>query len=191
MSQLTGVTLLLQRARRGEQVTDDLMPLIYEELHRLAQRHMRSERSGHTLQATALVHEAYLRLVGGDGGPWQDRAHFFAVAATVVRRILVEHARSRHSLKRGAGWRRLPLDAVGQGSAADDERVVRVDEALKRLAEVDAEKARLVELRFFAGLTTREIAEALGTSERTVARGWEFARAWLTRALREACTDGE
>lgn len=185
------VTLLLQRARRGEAVAGELMPLIYDELHRLARRYMRSERSGHTLQATALVHEAYLELVGGRGGPWQDRAHFFAVAANVVRRILVEHARSRRSLKRGGGWQRVPIDALEHGESSADGNVLLVDEALQRLAALDAEKARLVELRFFGGLTNAEIAEAMGVSERTVARNWDFARAWLTRALREDSGDDE
>ena len=180
------VTLLLRRARRGESVTGELMPLIYDELHRLARRHMRSERAGHTLQPTALVHEAYLRLVGSDNGPWQDRAHFFAVAANVVRRILVQHARARRSQKRGGDRQRVSLDEVQPaGAEITNDRVLAVDEALERLAELDPAKARLVELRFFAGLTNAEIADATGVSERTVARGWDFARAWLSRALRE------
>ena len=188
MSPQNDVTLLLQRARRGEAVADELMPMIYDELHRLARRYMRSERAGHTLQATALVHEAYLQLVGGEG-PWQDRAHFFAVAAKVVRRILVEHARSRGSLKRGGGWQRVPIDAVEQGAASASGHVLLVEAALQRLAELDPENAKLVELRFFGGLTNAETAEAMGVSERTVARHWDFARAWLTRALREV--DGD
>lgn len=183
--QPTEVTRLLQRARRGESVADELMPLIYRQLRQLARRWMQSERAGHTLQPTALVHEAWLQLVGSGDGAWQNRAHFFAAAAIVVRRILVEHARSRRSQKRGGGRQRVPLDGSEAAAAGVDEQVLRVDEALERLAALDPDKARLVELRFFAGLTNREIAEAMGISERTVARNWDFARAWLVRALEE------
>ena len=187
MPEQSGV--ILQRASRGESSADELLPPIYESLHRLAQRCMRSERSGHTLQATALVHEAYLQLAGVRQGHWKDRAHYFAAAAAVMRRILVQHARTRHSLKRGRGWRRVPLDFVEAEGAAADERVLQVDEALRRLAALDPDMAHVVELRFFAGLSTREIATAMGTSERTIARRWEFARAWLLRSLREASGD--
>lgn len=184
MSDPDGVTSLLQHAHCSESAARDLIPLVYGELHRLAQRHMRAERAGHTLQPTALVHEAYLQLVNGGGGPWRDRTHFFATAAGIVRRILVEHARSRSSRKRGGGWQRVPLEPLEQGFAPADERVLLVDEVLRRLADVDPEKARLVELRFFGGLTNREVAAALGISLRSVVRSWAFARAWLTDALR-------
>ena len=181
------VTQLLERARRGDRdVADELMPLIYDELRRLAQHHLHHEGPGHTLQATALVNETYLRLVGSDC-PWQDRAHFFAVAATTIRRILVQHARRKGSLKRGGDRVRLDIDpAELQRDQEDvDARVLAVDEALNRLAEIDPEKARLVELRFFAGLTVEETAEALAISPRTAAREWQVARAWLSRALSE------
>jgi RNA polymerase sigma factor (TIGR02999 family) len=179
--------MLLERARRGDRrVADELMPLIYEELRRLAHHHLRQEGPGHTLQATALVNETYLRLVGSDC-TWQNRAHFFAVAATTIRRVLVQHARRKASLKRGGGRARIDVDpALLQQEGDDvDERVLAVDEALNCLAELDADKARLVELRFFAGLTVEEAAVALGISPRSAAREWQVARAWLSRALSE------
>lgn len=181
------ITLLLERARRGDRrVADELMPLIYDELRRLAQHHLSHEGAGHTLQATALVNETYLRLVGSDCS-WQDRAHFFAVAATTIRRILVQHARRKNSVKRGGDRLRVDLDPADLQRQSDDidDRVLAVDEALNRLAEMDPDKARLVELRFFAGLTVEEAAEAMGISPRTAAREWQVARAWLSRELVE------
>lgn len=178
------VTMLLERARKGDRgVVDELMPLIYDELRRLAQHYMHSERAGHTLQATALVNEAYVRLVGSRSEPWQNRAHFFAAAATAIRRILVQHARARNSIKRGGGWQRMDIDPESTASDVADERIEAVDEALCRLAEFDPRKARLVELRYFAGLTNDEAAEVMETSPRTLAREWQVAKAWLSREL--------
>ena len=181
------VTLMLERVRQGDQqVVNELIPLIYGELRRLAQHYMANERPNHTLQATALVNEAYLQLVGSNHGPWQNRAHFFATAAITIRRILVQHARRVTSLKRGGEWKRADFDpAMIESSMHTDEQVLAVDEALTRLAAVDPTKARLVELRFFAGMTTEEMAESLGVSPRTVAREWDLAKAWLSRELAE------
>lgn len=180
------VTLLLDRAQRGDRTaTDELLPLVYDELRALAARTLENERSGHTLQATALVHEAYLRLVGPSDVGWENRAHFFGAAARAIRRILTDHARSRGRLKRGGGaGGRVDLDegqlVAPDGSAPD---FVGIDAALERLAAMDPDKARLVELRFFAGLTMEEAARAMGVSESTAARDWRFARAWLHREL--------
>lgn len=185
------VTVLLDRARRGDRsVTDELMQLVYDELRRLAQHYMGRERPDHTLQATALVNEAYVRLVGSESGPWQNRAHFFAAAAVAIRRIIVQHARAAASQKRGGDWRRADVDPALLSAASVHEQILGVDEALGRLATMDAQKARLVELRYFAGMTTEEIAEALGVSVRTVAREWEMAKAWLSRELSEQDRDG-
>ena len=180
------VTQLLERARHGDRhVVDELMPLIYDELRRLAQYYLTSERSGHTMQATALVNEAYVRLVGSRDEPWQNRAHFFAAAATAIRRILVQHARARNSAKRGGGWQRVELDPDATPVQAADERIEAVDDALCRLAEIDPRKARLVELRYFAGLTNEEASEVMNISPRTLAREWQSAKAWLSRELTE------
>lgn len=160
------------------------MPQIYDELRGLAARCLRSERAGHTLQATALVHEAYLRLARVDAGCWENRVHFRTVAAQLIRRILVQHARSRRSIKRGHAWRRAQLDLAEIACIDSPDDILAVNDALAQLAELDPDKARLVELRFFSGLTIDEIAEALGISPRTAARSWSFARAWLARALR-------
>jgi RNA polymerase sigma factor (TIGR02999 family) len=184
------ITRLLQRARHGEQrAADELMPLIYEELRRLAKHYMRGERPGHTLQATALVHEAYLRLVGGENEPWQSRAHFFAAAAIVVRRILVQHARAAGAAKRGGGWSRADIDMNSVTADNGDAQILAVDEALQKLDALDHRKARLVELRFFTGMSVDEAAEALGVSPRTAAREWDMAKAWLSRELTDAGDD--
>lgn len=188
MSDTGQVTTLLERARRGDrQVAGELMPLIYDELRRLAQHYLKGERPGHTLQATALVNEAYVRLAGGKSGPWQNRAHFFAAAATAIRRILVQHARASASLKRGGDRNRVAIDfdRVPSRTSDVDDQVLAVDAALERLSSIDPQKARLVELRFFAGMTTEEMSESLGISPRTVAREWDLAKAWLTRELME------
>lgn len=191
MTETGTITVLLDRARRGDRsVTDELMQLVYDELRRLAQHYMGRERPDHTLQATALVNEAYVRLVGSESGPWQNRAHFFAAAAVAIRRIIVQHARAAASQKRGGDWRRADVDPALLSAAGVHEQILGVDEALGRLAAMDAQKARLVELRYFAGMTTEEIAEALGVSVRTVAREWEMAKAWLSRELSEQDRDG-
>ena len=160
------------------------MPIVYAELHRIAGRHLRGERSEHTLQSTALVNEAYMRLIEQSRVKWHDRAHFYRIAAKLMRRVLVDYARKHRSAKRGSGQRpaSIDLDAI-QLSAGKSEEVVAVDEALRDLAVFDPELAKLVELRFFAGLTAGEVAELTDLSTATVNRRWRLARAWLFRAL--------
>ncbi len=178
------VTRLLQRCREGEgDALEELLPLVYDELHRLAEARMRRERGDHTLQATALVHEAWLKLVDQRERAWENRNHFLAIAATAMRRILVNHAHGHRAAKRGGDRARVTLDpsAAVLGERADD--LLALDEALTRMADEFPDKARLVELRFFAGLTHEEIAEVQGVSVRTVERGWRLARAWLRREL--------
>jgi len=174
--------LLADWANRDAGARDRLMPIVYEELRRLAHHYMRGEREAHTLQTTALVNEAYLRLAGIDGLQWRDRAHFFAMAATLMRRVLVDHARQRGRDKRGAGVSVMSLDehAIAAAPAVD---VVALDEALERLAAVDPQQSRVVELRFFAGLSVKETAEALGISTATVKRDWSTAKLWLYNEL--------
>ncbi len=174
------VTLLLQAWGDGnKEALDRLTPLVCHELHRIAGRLMAGQRPNHTLQATALVNEAYLRLVDARKVNWHDRAHFFALCARAMRQILVDHARSRHSLKRGAGKVQIQLNeglAAGRPSEAN---LLELDDALNRLAAVDPRKSHVVELRFFGGLNLEETAEALGISTKTVQRDWDMARAWL------------
>jgi len=159
------------------------MPLVYDELRRLAGHYLRLERSDHTLQGTALVHEAYLRLAGQNPPAWQNRAHFFGIAARIMRQILVEHARSRSAAKRGGGGCRLTLDASVAFSNSLDVDIVELDKALESLAELDPQQSRIVELRFFGGLTIEDTSEVLGISPATVKRDWLTARAWLYRAM--------
>jgi RNA polymerase sigma factor (TIGR02999 family) len=179
------VTALLLSWSGGEAAAADrLIPVVYEELHRQAARAMRREGHSHTLQATALVHEAYLRLVDQQRVQWRNRAHFFGIAAEVMRRVLVDHARARDAAKRGGGAQRLTLgDALGVPSDGTDADVLALHEALERLALLDPDQARLVELRYFGGLNIEESAEALGVSPATVKREWAVARAWLRREL--------
>ena len=178
------VTQLLVRWREGDRrALDELMPLVYEELRRLAAHYMRGERPGHTLQTSALVNEAYLRLAAHEEIQWQDRAHFFAVAAQAMRRILVDHARRRGNQKRGGGAPRVALDEALIVSAERVAEVVALDDALARLAEIAPRKSQLVELRFFGGLSIEEAAEVLGVSPGTVMRDWTFAKAWLRREI--------
>lgn len=181
------VTQLLARAQQGDRrATDELFPLVYDQLRALSQQHLANERTGHTLQATALVNEAYLRLVGDRDVTWESRAHFFGAAAKAIRRILTDHARSRGRIKRGGGAAVTPLPDDGIPISADDEHdFVAVDRALERLAAFDEQKARVVELRFFAGLTAEQTAAALGVSASTVARDWHFARVWLHREVQK------
>jgi RNA polymerase sigma factor (TIGR02999 family) len=177
------VTRLLLAWRQGDRAAlESLIPLVYVDLHRMAERHLRGERPGHTLQPTAIVNEAYLRLVGSEGGDWQNRAHFFAAAARSMRRILVDHARSRDAKKRGGGGTRVLLDTtvMVEPRAVD---LIAVDDALEKLAALDPAQGRVVELRFFAGLTEAETAEALGVSPATVHRKWLSAKAYLHREL--------
>ena len=178
------VTELLLAWSAGDQgALDRLVPLVYAELHRLAKSYMRKERAGQTLQTTALIHEAYLRLIDASQVQWQNRAHFFGVAAHIMRQILVAMARERGAQKRGGGVRQISLDEGLIVSQEKDEDLVAIDEALSALAEVDARKAKVVELRFFGGLTEEETAEALKVSPETVRRDWRIARAWLRRKL--------
>jgi RNA polymerase sigma factor (TIGR02999 family) len=176
----TGVTELLIDWNRGDKgALDRLMPLVYEELRQLARRQLSLEGPGHTLQSTALVHEAYLRLVDQDRVQWQNRAQFFAVAAQLIRRILVDHARRRHADKRGGDAGRLSLDESIATPQHKDVDLVALDDALTDLSRLDAQQAQVIELRFFAGLTIAESAEALGISPATVHRDWITAKAWL------------
>lgn len=174
--------LLLQWSGGDRSALDALFPIVYAELRRIADARLRNEREAHTLQPTALVHEAYLRLVDQDRTKWNDRAHFFAVSAEIMRRVLVDHARKRATSKRGAGALAVSLDDIMETVAqpeAWDLELLAMDGALSRLAEVDPQQARVVELRFFAGLDVEEVASVLGVSSRTVKREWRAARAWL------------
>ena len=178
-------TVLLQAWGRGDQAAfDALVPLVHEELRRLARRHMRHERPGHTLQATALVNEAYLRLVDLKRIEWHDRAHFLGMASRMMRRILVDSARARHNQKRGGGQRKLSLDEALEVPQAPGQDLVALDDALQALAAVDPRKAQVVEMRFFGGLSVKETATALHVSVDTVMRDWSLAQAWLYRELR-------
>ncbi len=174
-------TRLLAEVKRGNKdALGKLMPLVYTELRHLAGHYLRAERIGHTLQPTALVHEAYLRLVGQDRADWQNRAHFMGVAAQLMRRILVDYARRRLAGKRGGIAVKVDLDGVDLGAGTPKlEEILAVDEALRRLSELDPQQGRVVELRYFAGLTVEETGEALGISTRTVKRDWAVAEAWL------------
>jgi RNA polymerase sigma factor (TIGR02999 family) len=178
------VTHLLQAWRAGDDgALEQLMPLVYDELHRLARRYMAAEQSDHTLQTTALVHEAYLRLVDAKNVDWQNRAHFYAICARLMRRILVDFARSRNYQKREGNFAHIQLEEAATVSAVMGSELLAVDEALKQLAAVDTRKCEVVEMRFFGGLTVEEIAEALQVSSETVMRDWKLAKAWLLREL--------
>lgn len=178
------VTELLIRWRGGDrQALDALMPLVYKELRRLANHYLQQERSDHTLQSTALVHEAYVRLVGQDLPQWQSRAHFFGVAAQLMRQVLVDHARSRQAAKRGGAACRVALEEDLLQSQDKEIDVILLDEALKDLAALDPQQSRIVELRFFAGLTIDDTSEVMGVSPATVSRDWTSARAWLYREI--------
>lgn len=185
------ITLLLQSWNQGDEgAIEKLIPLVYDELHRLARRYMSDEKPGHTLQTTALVNEAYLRLVDSAHANWEDRTHFFAVCAKVMRRILVDWARSRQALKRGSDPVCLELNealAVGAEPAVD---LVAIDDALKSLATIDPRKSEIVELRFFGGLSVKEAAGVLKVSEETVHRDWKLAKTWLRRELSREASSG-
>ena len=187
----TDVTLLLSSAADGDvAAANQLLPLVYEQLRKAAQLSLAGERPGHTLTATALVHEAYLKLVGTREVPWAGRSHFYAAAAEAMRQVLLDHAKARAREKRGgvagrpAG--RVAFSSVAQLAAAEDpDEIVSFDAALRRLESESAEAARVVQFRFFAGLSVEDTAQAMGVSDRTVNRLWTFARAWLHRALRD------
>jgi RNA polymerase sigma factor (TIGR02999 family) len=185
MGRATDVTSLLEAWNRGDaSALDRLIPIVYDDLRRVAGRRLRMEREGHTLSATALVHETYLRLMGQHPSHLQNRSHFFAVASELMRRILVDHARRRRASKRGGGAVRITLDAAVAGGASPDLDLVAVDDALTELAALDTRQARIVEMRFFGGLSAEEAAEVLGISRATVERDWGLARAWLYRRLK-------
>jgi RNA polymerase sigma factor (TIGR02999 family) len=180
------VTHLLIAWREGEKdALDRLIPLVYEELRRLAHNYMRGERKCHTLQTTALVNEAYLKLIDCSRVNWQNRAHFMAISAQLMRRILVDYARSHRSHKRGGSAERISLDEFKLVSKETDPDLVEIDEALKSLKLVDARKCQVVELRFFGGMTAEETAEVLGISPDTVLRDWKLSRAWLAREMKQ------
>src|SRR5882724_5321736 len=184
------VSTLLRAWSGGDHGALDLLtPIVYKELHRLAIRYMKGERSGHSLQATALVNEAYMRLADYKRMQWQDRAHFFAVSAQVMRRILVEHAR-RHNLKRGGGVQHVSLEEAVVVAGAQDTDLIVLDDAMNALARIDPRKVQVVEMRFFGGLSVEETAEVLKVSPVTVKRDWRGARAWLYRELTGGTTDG-
>ncbi len=181
------ITALLRAVASGERSDlDSLLAAIYDDLHRLAQKHMRGERTDHTLQPTALVHEAYLRIIDQRSTTWNDRLHFFAVASRVIRRILVDYARADNAIKRGGDRTRVPLDDIDPAGVTRDVELLALDEALNELAEIDSQQAQVVELRFFGGLTIPEVASMLSMSPRSVDRDWQCARAWLYCRLHES-----
>jgi RNA polymerase sigma-70 factor (ECF subfamily) len=180
------LTGLLIEWRQGDKAAlDKLTPLVYDEMRRLAHRYVRRERDGHTLQTTALVNEVYLRLAGQQNVEWQDRAHFFGVIAQVMRHILIDHARARHYAKRGGTAEHVPLEDADLMSAQRAAELVALDEALDELARLDRRKSRVVELRYFGGLSLEETAEVLEISVMTVRRDWRAAKAWLFRRMRD------
>ncbi len=181
---MTDVTRILNAIERGDaKATDELLPLVYEGLRLLAAQKLSHEPPGQTLQATALVHEAYIRLVGGDAPSWENRGHFFGAAAEAMRRILVDHARCKRSQRRGGTHQRVELEGLDSAVGEPPEYLVRLDEALTKLDQEDPELAELVKLRYFAGLTLEQAAEIKGISRRTAGRYWHYARLWLYREV--------
>jgi len=181
---MTELTVILQRLEQGDpHATNELLPLVYEELRKLAAQKLARESPGQTLQATALVHEAWLRLGGDDQPTWDNRGHFFTAAAEAMRRILIDNARRKNRLRHGGALERVNLEGLDLAASMEDEQLLALNEALDHLAEHDAEKAQVVKLRFFAGLTNQEAAQVLGVSEATVKRHWAYARAWLFREM--------
>lgn len=181
------ITRILSEADAGQsQASEELLPLVYQELRRLAAARMAQESSGHTLQATALVHEAWVRLTGGAGQKWANRAHFFAAASEAMRRILIESARRKARLKHGGNLVRMDITDLDLAAKSPDEMILLVDEALERFKVEDPEKGKIVVMKFFGGLTNQEVAESLGVTERTVERQWAYAKAWLFRDIRKA-----
>lgn len=188
---MSEVTRLFEELTEGEpNRSEQLFPLVYHELRRLAAHRLSQEAPGQTLQPTALVHEAYFRLADVEGGQvWKSRGHFFAAAAQAMRRILVERARRRRTLKQGRDWQRVDVDINGVPEEHTSQRILALDQALERLAEVDPRKAELVELRFFCGLTMEQAALALNVSVATAHRDWSYARAWLMREIADDASD--
>ncbi|HEX7330048.1 MAG TPA: sigma-70 family RNA polymerase sigma factor [Pyrinomonadaceae bacterium] len=184
------ITELLAEWREGNQsALDELYPLVYDELHRLARRYMSRERKDHTLQTTALINEAYVRLVDQKNVNWANRSHFFAISAQIMRRILIDHARRYAYAKRGGGAQQVSLEEVAALAPEQGRELMRLDEALKSLAERDPRRSQVVELRYFGGLNNEEIAGVLHVSENTVMRDWNMARAWLYQQLSENATN--
>ncbi|MDZ7639220.1 MAG: sigma-70 family RNA polymerase sigma factor [Bryobacterales bacterium] len=186
MSTLDVTTLLARWSSGDAGALEQLTPIVYDELRRIARRHLARERKDHTLQSTALVHEAYLRLIGGSGSEYHNRQHFFAVAAQVIRRVLVDHARAVNAAKRGGGAQKILLEDQPEASSPAENvaEILALHEALERLAAFDQQQARIVELRYFAGLSIEETANVLSVSPATVKRDWVMARAWLARELK-------
>jgi RNA polymerase sigma factor (TIGR02999 family) len=183
---MSEVTRILHSLGRGDaRASDELLPLVYDELRKLAAHRIANDGAGHTLQPTALVHEAWLRLAGPENPQWDGRRHFFAAAAEAMRRILIERARRRQRIRHGGGQERVDLEEAEIAAPENDERLLQVHEALDRLAAEDKVKAEVVKLRFFVGFSDREVAEVLGVSERTIERHWSYAKSWLFRAIRE------
>lgn len=182
--------LLVSWSEGDESAFQKLVPAVYQELRRLAHRHLNRERAGHTLQATALVHEAYQKIIDTPRVQWRDRAHFFAVCAQLMRRILVDYARSRRYLKRGGGICLVPLEEAFAASADRGKDLIAIDEALSALALIDSRKSQVVELRFFGGLTAEETAEVLKVSPDTVLRDWKLAKSWLLKELKQGTARG-
>lgn len=181
---VSDITLVLDAINRGEsQASEKLLPLVYDELRNLATARMLQESAGHTLQPTALVHEAWLRLVGDSNKNWKSQAYFFAAAAEAMRRILVEHARRKARLKYGGGQQRLNIEDLELAEAPTDDKILLVDEALEHLERTNPERARVVVLKFFGGMTNKEVADTMNTSERSVDRHWVCAKAWLFQKL--------
>jgi RNA polymerase sigma-70 factor, ECF subfamily len=179
--------LLLDWSRGNRAALDELMPMVYQELRKLASGYLRSERPDHTLQPTALIHEAYLRMIGHDMPEWQSRAHFFGIAARLMRQILVEHARTRHAAKRGGDQQKISLDDAPQVFAQSDAaELLALDHALTKLASFDERRARILEMRAFGGMSVEETAQALGVSDTTIKREMRLAQAWIRRELDEA-----
>jgi RNA polymerase sigma-70 factor (ECF subfamily) len=178
------ITQLLRQSREGDRdALDQLLPLVYQELRRIAGAYLRSQRPGHTLQATALLNEAYLKLAGAESQDWNSRTHFFATAAAIMRNILVDHARARQADKRGGGVEPVSLDVVMEQAAGKPADLIALDEALLALAKRDERKARILELRYFGGLSVEETADVLGVSVATIGREARFATAWLRREM--------
>jgi RNA polymerase sigma factor (TIGR02999 family) len=184
LRRVSDVTQILERVEQGDgKAAEELLPLVYDELRKLAAAKMTHEAAGQTLQATALVHEAWLRLVGAPAQDWNSRNHFFMAAAQAMRRILIERARQKSRLKRGGDQQRVPLEELDLATNADTETLLLVEEAMERLAVADPVKAKLVELRFFTGLSLAEAGQVLGISEPTAKRYWAYARAWLFQEI--------
>ena len=184
-SQPVPLTVLLNRMRSGDrQASDRAVEMVYTELHRIASGQLRRERPGHTLQTTALVHEAYLRLIGSESLEIQNRGHFFAVASKQMRRILVDHARARQAARRGGGAVQVDLDDIQLGTETQNIDILQLDQALRELERLEPRAARVVELRYFGGYTDKEVVDALGVALATVRRDWEFARSWLFDRMR-------